>query len=718
MLVTERTRARARLDREVAPAGLLVAGALAVALVAVVTGLQVTIAALDETVYKFAAVQHANDFPTGVLNEHTSRGVARLYSFVVSPLFFLFDGDVAVRLARAANGIFFAATAIPTALLARRVTASGWSAAAAGVLSVAVPWLTLATIMFSESLAYLLFACAVLAMLRALEAPSWRRDALVIGLIVLLVFTRVQFVVLAPAWVAFLAVTERRRAGGWRALPREVRGRFPVTGGLTALVAVGAVGLVAVGLLSGRLRDLAGPYYEIANRDTVPGNFGIGLLWEVEMLALGIGLVPAVLAAAWYARAIARHDGDGSFRFAALALTIVGVLFAGTLWAQGGWLDYRSEERYFIYAVPLLWVGAVAAVERAEIPARRLVGIGVALAFVLFTIPIAAQGTGEQAFLGPVSMSAAHALPLLEADISDVVGLGGALSPRDILGLLCLLLVAVTALTWRRGTRSRWVALVPAIALQLFVGGYAFSGVYGKLDGIGGLTPDVPFADLGWVDRATPGKPRLFLIDNQSFEREGYQRNTAFWNDEVTVVYSLGPLQLPPPGFPVFTLPTTATDVTPDLGLTYPLPEYAVTAVDSPLWQVEARSEVARAPDGGLAVVKPARPSRATWIAQGLPTDGHVVGPIDLRLAAGHRVTLELGPPTTDDQLGKVAVELGGKRREVAFAAGEREPQRVSFDACDATGVVTGGIELLNAADIGSNRFSGANVRRARVERC
>ena len=121
MLLAERTRARPRLDREAAaPAGLLVAGALAVAFVAVVTGLQVTIAALDESVYKLAAVQHANEFPLGPLEEHTSRGVARLYSYVVSPLFFVFSGDVAIRLARALNGIFFAATAVPAEAVATR----------------------------------------------------------------------------------------------------------------------------------------------------------------------------------------------------------------------------------------------------------------------------------------------------------------------------------------------------------------------------------------------------------------------------------------------------------------------------------------------------------------------------------------------------------------------------------------------------------------------
>ena len=67
------------------------------------------------------------------------------------------------------------------------------------------------------------------------------------------------------------------------------------------------------------------------------------------------------------------------------------MLFAGTLWAQGGFLDFRSEERYFIYAVPFLWIGAVAAVERRALPARWIVVAGGALALVLVTVPIAVQ---------------------------------------------------------------------------------------------------------------------------------------------------------------------------------------------------------------------------------------------------------------------------------------------------------------------------------------
>lgn len=685
--------------------GVVVAGALAVALVAAITGLQVTIAALDESVYKLAAVQHANAFPFGPLEEHTSRGVARLYSYVVSPLFFLFAGDVAVRLARALNGVFFAATAIPVFFLARRVTRSEWGAAAAGVLSVAVPWLTVATIMFSESLAYLLFACAVLAMLRAFEQPSWRRDLLVVVLLGALVLTRVQFVVLALAWVGLIVAWERRN---WR--------RFPVTTAGVALVLAAAVVLVVVGLLSGRLRDLAGPYYEIANREGVPGNFGLGLLWEVEMLAIGVGLLPAILAAAWFRDALARRDGDGAFRFAALVLTVVAVLFAGTLWAQGGFLDFRSEERYFIYAVPFLWIGALAAVGRREVRAGTLIAGGIALAFVLFLIPISVQNTGEQAFLGPVSMSAGHVLPRIEGSVNEALGLAGALSSRDIAGLVCLLIAVLGAWLWRRGPRGRWLALVPAVALQLFVASYAFAGVYGKLRDIGGLTPDVAFSDLGWVDRATPGDPRMPLIDNHSQFREGAQRNTVFWNDEVTSIYRLGPMNLPPPGFPVFTLPTTFTDFDPaTLELAVPLPEYAVTAVDSPLWQV-AGEVVAVSPDGGTAVIRPAKPWRARWIARGLEWDGHVVRDAELFIEGGNRLVVDVFEPADADAL--VRFEVDGEPTErLEFGPERPDMRRVRYDLCDREGVVRGRIGLERAADIGG-RFSGGRVTRARLEPC
>ena len=77
---------------------------------------------------------------------------------MLAPIFAIFDGDTAVRVARGLSGVLWAAAAVPIALLGRRLTGSAWAGVAAGLLSVAVPWITVATLLFSESLAYLLFA--------------------------------------------------------------------------------------------------------------------------------------------------------------------------------------------------------------------------------------------------------------------------------------------------------------------------------------------------------------------------------------------------------------------------------------------------------------------------------------------------------------------------------------------------------------------------------
>jgi hypothetical protein len=168
----------------------------------------------------------------------------------------------------------------------------------------------------------------------------------------------------------------------------------------------------------------------------------------------------------------------------------------------------------------------------------------------------------------------------------------------------------------------------------------------------------------------------------------------------------------------VFTLPIHSTDVfLEDLRVTVPVRETTVSAVDSPLFQLEGE-EVRRSPDGTLAVLRVAQPGRLTWLARGIDTDGNVTQTVELSMAGGHRASVLLRSPVEDDQLAKVAVGLGRKRSEVAFAAGEPRERRVTLDACRREGAVAGRIDLQNAAHIGNNRFSGARVMAVRLEKC
>ena len=672
-----------------------IVGALLVALFAGLTAVEVTAVILDEQVYKFAAAQYAD----AAWDNSTSRGAARLYAFALAPVFAVFDGDVAVRVARALNALLFAATALPVAAIARRAGATPWAAAAAGVLAVAVPWLTLSTIIFSESLAYLLFACLVLAMLRAVEAEgrSLGREAVVLALLGAVVLTRLQFVVVAVAWVAYVVVSE------WRA-GRRPWTRFPLTIACTVLALLAA---------AARPQTLAGPYYGLRDRDAVPGDFGLALLWEVEMLAVGVGVVPALLWAVWLRGALGRRLGEQARRVALVSTVMLAALAAGTLWAQGGWLDARSEERYFLYAVPFLWVAAAAALSWRELSARSIALAGVGLAVVLFVVPNPVGATGEQLFLGPVSALLAHGLPRIQNWLGDAVGIRDLVTGKDLLGGCALLLTLLAALAWRSG--RRWLALVPAALVQLALVGFAFAGMHGKLPDVGGATFERSFAGLGWVDRATPGGADVSMLDNGSAKRELQQRETIFYNDEVLSFLRVEEAMIPPPAYPAFTLPTNVARVGPDLVLSAPPPHpLAVTTADSPLWQLEAET-VATSPDGELRLVRPATPTRALWLAAGLELDGHVGREVEVRAAPGHRYEIDVAAPVPDADA-KVRVTLGERSR--VFSSLQRDEDTLRFDLCDATRPVTGRMEQVAAVPLGGDRFSAGQLRAVRVTPC
>jgi hypothetical protein len=691
--------ARARRDpdarRRIA---VLAAGIALVALAAAWTAVQITAVVLDETVYKYAAASYADGLGT-LFSDPTSRGVARLYSLLITPAFALFDGDVAVRVARSLNGVLFAATALPVAALARRAGATPWGAVAAGLLSVAVPWLTLATILFSESLAYLLFACTVLAMLRLLEAPSLGREALVLALLAALVATRVQFVVAAAAWVLFLAVRE------WRASRRPWR-RYPLTTALTVL----ALLVVAI-----RARKLAGPYFSIGERTEAPGDFGLAALWEVEMLAIGVGVVPALLAGAWFAGVLGGRVPDRRARdLAQLALVLVGALAAGTLFAQGGWLDLNSEERYFIYAVPFLWIGAVAALRWRALPAAWLAWGGLALAAVMSLVPNPVPQRGEQFFLGPVSGVLRHGTPLAVDRFNDVTGLTGYLSGKDLIALGALALAAFAFLAWRRGARR--LALVPAVVVQLGLAVYAFAGIHGHLESFGSAVGGEPFARLGWIDRSGAGP--VTLADNATGDRDETLRATNFWNDDIDRVLGLTSLRRDIPPYPVNTLGAPQAAVDDELFLAEPPPRRLVAQeTSSPLWQLDGREVARGGRRGGLAIVDTGGRPRMRYLVQGVSPDGQIPGerPAPFRVLGGHRVEFDVAEPLPSTST-RLEIHVG--RVRPVFDSSERQQATLAFDLCDRSGVVEGSVVPARAIQLGDGRTSVGRLTAVRVTPC
>ena len=135
----------------------------------------------------------------------------------------------AYDLFKAANALFFALTAIPVYLLARRLVSEWWAVLAAA-LSVAIPSsISVATVM-TESLAFFTAAWALYAIMLALERPTTARQLALLAAVAAAFLTRPQFGALYVTWLLGLCARLADPAGEATAdarRPRSGSGRAP-----------------------------------------------------------------------------------------------------------------------------------------------------------------------------------------------------------------------------------------------------------------------------------------------------------------------------------------------------------------------------------------------------------------------------------------------------------------------------------------------------------
>ena len=642
-----------------APFAFVVLASIAVAALAATVAVNIGAIALDETIIKQSAVHYTSGLPGSLLHDINARGTSRLYSLVLAPIFAAYDGDQAVRVARGLNTLLFASASIPAYLLAVRVTAGRWLAAAAAVLGVAAPWLILTTALYTENFAFPVVIWTVWAIERAVRAPSPARDASALGLIAASMATRTQFGILFVAyWLcATLVPVLQARARGpladaWPLLGRRWTGGHPFGLGLLVLAGAYVFYLGASGRLHHEVQLVFGAYSEIQDRNHISSDMSLALLVEVVALSLGVGILPAIAAIAWYARAL--RSGRGTeWTFAFVTVVILALFAFATMYAQGGYLADRTEERYYFYAVPLVWIGAAAAVRGPLMPSHRSLAVaagGLALLYSVVALPVPLLP--ETGFLAPVLASLGRLLP----QAIDAIGVAG-LTPRDLLFAVTLVAFAALAVTWRRWLSARLalVVAVPAVA-QLALSFYVFAVARGDVDGVSGRTAR-DLAASSWVDRALlPGAQASWLNNQLRAEpdaAETQQRATLFWNDQVAAVTDVPAIALPSVQWPLAGLPTAESSLDERTGvlrgaqLALPLVQEAT----SPQLQL-AGTRLASSPDGRLELVRPGAPARARWAAFGLAPDGWAPGGRSARLVAGAlpggravRVALSLAAP-------------------------------------------------------------------------
>lgn len=667
---------------------MLVFGALLVAGAAASVGVRIEAIALDETVHKQQAVHYALGFPTGILHDATARSTARLYPLALAPLFAAFDGDVAVRLSRVVNALLFCSAAFPAYLLARFVVVDRRLAVAAGLLSISVPWLALTTALFTENLAYPLFLWVVWAVVRAVKAPSWRRDALALALICAAVLTRTQLGALVLAYGALVAWQ------AWR-LRRDVLRGFPVAVALSALAVVAALAVALTGHLGAGVARALGPYVGATERGAAPTDVVLGALFEVAAVALGVGIVPVVAALAWLPGALRRPP------------VLVGLLLCGTLWlttllAQGGFLGDAGEERYFFYGAPLVWIAALAALEAGAAVGRRAVVVATAfVALVFATVPLAVALTGERGFLAPAVTSVQQLLP-------DVTRHVPGLSARDALFLLTLVLGGVTAaLWWRR--RALAVLAVPA-TLQLAVTACAvFALPTGAVEGVPARTGS-ELERHGWLDDAAGGRAVTLLGNARVPEADGRHVVLSFWNDAIRGSAQVPAIGLPPLVYPLIMLGVANVEVGPDGGVRLPREGPVVQTATSPFVQLMGR-RIGASEDRSFELVDPGREPRVRWLATGLSPDAWLLEGQGATLLAlgrsGVRVTLRMsGVPGTATS---VRIRLGRARPTVPLDGGAAE---VTLAVCPPA---IGRIMPLTTAPLSAGRVAAARVEAVEV---
>ena len=484
---------------------------------------------------------------------------APLAPLAQSPAWLLSSMTHAYAAAKLLNAAIMSAAVFPAYWLARRVVRPSYALVTAAA-TVATPGMLYHGYLMSEALAYPVFLCAVLVLVRAVERPT----VAVPFVCALAIATRVQFLVLPLAYLAAVAVCER---GRYR--------RHLVPASLTALL---------IGVLLG-IPGALGQYGEATHIGHDPGAIAHWALTTGSLLPFSLGL--AVVPGALFGLAALRRTPIGVI---SLACT---VLFLGQAALIAAGEAHRPLERYVFYVTPLVFLAFFAYVERGA-PWRR--------AYVLFTIAGAVA-------LSLVSFPGLTGTAGFFFDAFTLTGFARAsfylgLPNASLLYALAPLALGALALAARR---LPYVVAGVAIAIALATGaaGYATDRL---ATGFAARTFNAQPAD--WLDRSQLGAATYLVLPASDYF---VGTSLESWNRDVRRVALL---QAQPPD----PFPATVARVERDGSLELAAPTRIVVVNVSGSSLGLDGQVVARPRQGLVAYRLPAHP-HVRWLADGLAPD-------------------------------------------------------------------------------------------------
>jgi len=471
----------------------------------------------DEVIYLDAGDSLADGHGLRVQEQPYSRGPG--YPATIAPIASVTQDRSAVYFwAKLANALWFALTAIPIYLLARRLLPRR-SSIAVTALSLLIPSSIYVGLVMTDSLAYLVGLTALYAIVLAVERPTWQRQLAVPAAVLVAYLARPQFAVLYPAYLLALVAAGRRRL-------RDLA----LTG---AVIALGIV--VGGGLLIARGASSLGDYASLWRSYDVTGVARMAD-YHVAELALYLGLIPLVVLPAVIAvlyrgarSASAAHRALlAVFVSTSLLAILVAAVFASSPSSQGLLYD-----RYVFYVVPL-WLIVTAVWLREGAPRPRwalglgavlLLGALAAMPFDVYVVDDASRqlhAAGTPVWAQLESWAVAH----------------GQTGHRAIALVAVLAVAAVFTTPRRRG----WTLALPLVAV--FAANSALLWSHGIRDNNGDVFESPSSASRGWIDAVVPDDQSVTLLQVQPLgcQRElGYAYMlTEFFNDRVDSMPQLG----------------------------------------------------------------------------------------------------------------------------------------------------------------------------------
>jgi hypothetical protein len=560
---------------------------------------------------------------------HDVRLAARsvLYSYVLAPVVAVLDPVAAFRAMHALNALLMSLAALPAYALTLRVAQSRPAALVVAVATALSPWTVLSATVLSEVVAYPASALALWLSVRAIDEPGVRNDLLALVAIALAAAARTQLVLLAALLPVAVIGTEllwarRGPAAERRTLASALRSAATGHLVLAALCVVGAVGLAGA-QLTGGVGRLLGTYSVTTEGDLFPEGTGRVAGELTNAVAVGIGVLPLLLAVAFALRALVRPR-----RRAELGLVVLAGAFVPLLMLQAASFTIRfvegeyPQDRYVGYAaVPIL--AAAAAYLAGRRPGRELLP---ALAIAFWILSQSTFGTQPIIWASPAIAGQQGARELV-ATVTGWVGLEQ-LTFGEVLRLLVIGATLALVLMARRWQPSRALQLVavPVLVAIMAQTAYAWIDVQRPF---GERSRALDDANPMWIDDLA-GKTPVALMPHAAIPSEGWW-DAEFFNRRVDQAISIdgGPTYTPFSAAQLSIDPATGAITNSD-----PAPHELVLRADAE-HRVGWRGEEVLGRSGGTRLVRLPQPYRADWYTTGAASDGSIEKRADLRVMAG-----------------------------------------------------------------------------------